>query len=735
MKSKLLTLLFVFSLVFTLQAQIFSYNNDTTQINKYISFAQKLLDENPDSCVFLIRSGIEMANESMKEFHDDTTYYKLKWQLAKLYQLLGELKYRQKQLGDALFYFQQSYSYFSKIHAVGQIAYVEEQLGNIYYDLEDYKRALEYFNMSLRSFKRVENTVKYAFLLQRIANVYEKTGKLKKAKDFYYKSLDVLKSYDIDQKLYLLENLAELHLELGDTVTALKLLHKIRRLSEHLKNRPEQINVIYRIANVYFAQGLTDSAKFYYKLGLSEAEKYNLQHYKILGDFYLAKLMYGQDSLGLARKLSLQAMREAVNLRDTVLIVRVADLLRQLYIVSGNCQLALHYQNLAYELFRTYLTNRNRKLLSQQHKLLEFRSEAKIDSLRGELLFLKELEKRHEKKFKTTLSYGILFISILLLIILFLVVRQRHSCENQQKDIETSVDELVNKLLYHQRLLKQNQKELETLLRQFKIDVENANYLLSSLLPKEDELRYLLPEAFVIHRPRTEIGGDFYWFRAIGNKLFVAVADTTGRGISGALLTFLGIHLLDKAVEINHEIMPSKILDFVRQGVMQVLKQSSYSEKTESINMSLVRLDLDSKEIVYAGAKLSAFLVCESDQNIQINPEAKHRIHVYNHENIVLYELKPDPMPLGYYLRMENFQNISLNYSSSVKLYLFTDGMINQFGGEFDERFGRRRFKQLILQLSDLQINEQKKKILQTFDQWKREHDQTDDFVMIGMQI
>ena len=68
-------------------------------------------------------------------------------------------------------------------------------------------------------------------------------------------------------------------------------------------------------------------------------------------------------------------------------------------------------------------------------------------------------------------------------------------------------------------------------------------------------------------------------------------------------------------------------------------------------------------------------------------------------------------------------------------IYAFSDGYIDQFGGEKGGKFKSQNFKNLLLSVSDKSMSEQCQIIDKNFEEWKGKYEQVDDVLIIGLKI
>jgi len=191
------------------------------------------------------------------------------------------------------------------------------------------------------------------------------------------------------------------------------------------------------------------------------------------------------------------------------------------------------------------------------------------------------------------------------------------------------------------------------------------------------------------------------------------VADSTGHGVPGAMMSMLGIALLNEIV-IDKTLKPAKILAELRNKIKLALKQQKNSGSKDGMDLALCKIDKKNKMLEYAGAYNPLFF-----------------IHL---DEFVI--TKGDKMPVGIHVKEKSeFTNHEFSYNSGDKFYLFSDGYVDQFGGEKGQKFKIKNFRALLLKINDLSMNEQEDVINETVKWWKGEREQVDDILVTGIEL
>lgn len=244
--------------------------------------------------------------------------------------------------------------------------------------------------------------------------------------------------------------------------------------------------------------------------------------------------------------------------------------------------------------------------------------------------------------------------------------------------------------------------------------ISYAQRIQQAILPEMDEVPGLADQCFIIYRPRDIVSGDFYWFKELDGNLIIAAADCTGHGVPGALMSMLGISFLDEIVTREKLLDPSEILSQLRLEVIRALRQTGKEgEQKDGMDISLCVIDRRINMLHFAGAYNSIYVASAND----------------------ITEYNADHMPIGIYQKSDvpfTKQNIPLNSGDMV--YLFSDGMADQFGGPAGKKFKYAALKNLFLEVNNNTLEEQKRIIEARFLEWKGDLEQVDDVMIIGLK-
>jgi sigma-B regulation protein RsbU (phosphoserine phosphatase) len=256
--------------------------------------------------------------------------------------------------------------------------------------------------------------------------------------------------------------------------------------------------------------------------------------------------------------------------------------------------------------------------------------------------------------------------------------------------------------------------EIEEKNRNINDSIEYARYIQEAIIGTSDVNMAFLPENFVFNLPKDILSGDFYWINKIGNKIVVAVMDCTGHGVPGALMSILGITLLNEIILDEKIISPEKILESLRKKIVVSLgERLGYGRIKDGIEGSVICFDQGSGELEFSGS-FNPLIITQAGQ---------------------ISVIKADRLPIGYYEIKGNFTLTKIKLEPKDTIYMFSDGLIDQFGGPSNKRFMLKYLKEILLTNYYKTMARQKEIITDTFNHWKGDAVQTDDILVMGIRF
>ncbi|MCF8278714.1 MAG: SpoIIE family protein phosphatase, partial [Flavobacteriales bacterium] len=232
------------------------------------------------------------------------------------------------------------------------------------------------------------------------------------------------------------------------------------------------------------------------------------------------------------------------------------------------------------------------------------------------------------------------------------------------------------------------------------------------LLPNLSEAMKGIAETFVIWKPRDVVSGDFYWHRKIGNKNLLALADCTGHGVSGALLTVICMDTLNRCVDEHGLTDPADILNKCQNMLSLSWRQGG--AKGMSDGMDICLCCFEEERLSFASASTPLYLF----------------------RNGTLTEHRGDRLSIGTGTYSDHqFSSKEIILNEMDRLYMLTDGVVDQFGGSADRKFGKPRIRTLISEVGNRSFSEQRQIFHRTFENWRGTRAQVDDKTFLAIEI
>ncbi len=283
------------------------------------------------------------------------------------------------------------------------------------------------------------------------------------------------------------------------------------------------------------------------------------------------------------------------------------------------------------------------------------------------------------------------------------IVQQKEEIQAIADNLKSANDEISGK---NELLRQKNQHITES--------IEYASKIQKALLPPSELIEELLPEHFILYKPRDIVSGDFYWLKKIGNYTVYAAADCTGHGVPGAFMSMLGISFLNEIVTKSRFDKPGKILDKLRKKVKTSLRQTGKeNESKDGMDIALCIIDHETDTLEFAGAYNPVYIIRKGE----------------------LTEINATRNPIGIYLKEKDFETHEFKLEKGDILYTFSDGYTDQFGGDNDSKLKTKNFKKILIEIYDKPMSEQKQILEDTFIKWKGNTEQTDDIIIFGVKV
>jgi len=598
-------------------------------------------------------------------------------------------------------------------HHLGDVKYqanVINNIGTIYSDLGDYGKAIDNYTKALNLYDNDDNTLGKASCIENIGVIYYYQNNYNKSNEYFKKALVLFKSAKVlEKQANVLNNIASISMLMDDKELAITYFKEAEVIFSEMNDIGGEALIAQNLSQVYFQLKRDNEGLASIKKGIKLYKK--IDGVKGLGNSYTAIGSYYSDN-----KNYNKAVKNYLKAESFLEPLGVKNDLRGLYLQiaksysnSNNHKKATPY----YEKFialndSIFNREKNHQITEMQEKYDSEEKQQEIELQQVEIE-KQNAEVAHQAEQKVWFGVG-MGLTLILLLIAFRGYRQKKQANsiitNQKNIVEEKNKEIIDSINYAKR-------------------IQNA------LLNSEKSQTKNLPDHFIFFNPKDIVSGDFYWTLRKQNHLYLAVSDCTGHGVPGALLTMLGTAFLNEITAHEGSLSPAEILNELRSKIIKELNQTgAEGENKDGMDMSLIRLNINTKEIEWAGANNPLWLIKNSLD--EVNSSLKLAISKNNKH---LYEIKPDKQPISYFEHSKPFTNHKIALEKDDLIYLFTDGYADQFGGAKGKKFKYKPFKELLTLLADKSISTQKEMLEQNFIEWKGELEQIDDVCVIGVRI
>ncbi|MGD0342221.1 MAG: SpoIIE family protein phosphatase [Bacteroidales bacterium] len=300
----------------------------------------------------------------------------------------------------------------------------------------------------------------------------------------------------------------------------------------------------------------------------------------------------------------------------------------------------------------------------------------------------------------------ILYSAILIVLVYLIVMSQTRSLVKTRRKLKEKEHVLEE--------VERQKSELEIRERNITDSLNYAQRIQEALLPSEDYFRSFFRESFIFFKPKDIVSGDFYWIGEKGGRIFIVAADCTGHGVPGALMSMIGIEIIEKTINEDNIDIPAAILAILNKGLEKTFSREKNIGTIirDGMDIGLCVIDHKRKKIEYAGAFFPLYLV----------------------RNNSLIEIKGDKLIIGMNPEGKAYENHEIDLMEDDILYLFSDGYVDQFGGSENKKFMYRRFRYLLTTIHRFPVNDQKSVLEESIRTWMGSAPQLDDMMVIGFK-
>lgn len=315
---------------------------------------------------------------------------------------------------------------------------------------------------------------------------------------------------------------------------------------------------------------------------------------------------------------------------------------------------------------------------------------------------------------KTTMFYVFMFLVSATLLYFFVINREKRLKREKLKlelEVKARTSEIENK---------KKEIELQNVLIQginndLTDSIKYAKRIQQTILPNIKILKNYFSDSFVFYKPRNIVSGDYYWIKELNGLVYVAVVDCTGHGVPGAFMSLISSSILNESIDENiSHYSPAKMLEFLRREINIRLSQNTSDQINDGLDISLICYNKEKSTIEYVNANRPLYIISNDE----------------------LITLTSENVNIGGYA---DFDSVIPTKTISIKkgdlLFLFTDGITDQFGGDRNKKYNPARLRQFLLMNNHLALPELKERLVKEIAEWQGSYEQTDDILLIGLKV
>lgn len=642
---------------------------------------------------------------------------------------------------EAISYYKKALELYTQIEDSTELAWTLNRIGNCHIDLGNYMEAYGLYQKALEIHKKEENIIGIVASYNNTGEVFRYQGNYKSALENYLKGLEISKEKKDDRAMSILtNNVGIIYYEQGNFEVALENFEKALEYGEKIDFDEGAVETYSYMGLTYKKKGEYEKAMEYFNQALNLSTEIGDLVGKAFALNSMGNLMIEQGNLERSKEFFSQALDLENTIKDKNGRVLSLNGLAEVALQQGNYfkainlltsslslakeigvkpQIAEIYLLLSktYERQNRFATSlgyykdyaqlndslRNSKVTQQievmQQKFSAEQREKEMQLLRKEReLQSADIEKQQaiikEQSFKQTVTAVALVLFVIAAILGWYGYNERKKAFDtlaiQKKEIEAKNKDITDSIQYSKRIQR-------------------------ALLTSDEYLSKIVPEHFIYYQPKDIVSGDFYWgYQNSRGRTILAAVDCTGHGVPGALMSMIGMSLLNEIV-MEHKLEHSnEILDELSIGVIEALKQRSAEEGADGMDISLISWHQEKGEVEFSGAH-NPLIIVKRDGT--------------------LIEHKGDKQPIGYFIgEAKPFTKAVYAVEPGDMIYLFSDGYQDQFGEESNKKFKYANFKTFLQEISPLSLAAQKDRLHSNFKAWKGNLDQLDDICIIGVR-
>ncbi|HAS39424.1 MAG TPA: hypothetical protein DCS93_03055 [Microscillaceae bacterium] len=698
---------------------------DTTKIHIFNQLSKGYARSQPDAAIIYANKAIDLAKR---------VNYVVG--VAQALSNKGAVSATKGDYPSALNWHTKALEQYKAIQDVRGIASATNNIGVTYSIMGDRDQALSHFQEAERSYARIANLQGQAQAINNIGIVFKLQNQFKQSLTYFEKSLKI--NQQLNNKYEIARcynNIGLIYKNLKQPKTALEYYQKSLKLSTALGDKRGIAYRYYNIAGIYEqTKEYTQALKYYQKsltIGKTLQDKRTISNCLLsLGKVY-QQTKEAQKALPFAQ----QAYEMALKTKDKKTQKNAVGLLATIYADLGDYKKAYDYEVTFKDKSDSLINAANIRKAAQREAQAKFAKQ----------------QEAQVKKIQQQRRFQLIYIIIigLMLVLLILVLRNLSNKRTANKALQEKSDmihsqnvEIVkqrDQILEKNELLKATSDELRLQKGLLIESIQYAQEIQQSVLPSAERMKHAFKDSFVFFKPLDLVSGDFYWVKEVDDTVFFAIADCTGHGIPGAFMSMLAISYLNEIVIPGISNDTGAILDTLREKIKYTLHQvNSEVEHKDGLDIAFCAFHKPTRQLNFSGGYSPLYIVKTHPEEVEAVgalPDKSKSYRVKTANEITLLEIKGDRQPVGIFIREKPFTTHQVTLNEGDLLYAFTDGYVDQLGGDKGRKFMAKHLKELILSHWQMPFVTQQETFEQTLINWQKQTPQVDDILLIGIKL
>ena len=680
---KLLFLSIIVLILSCSQAERSRYDiSKSNAIKKLMEDYNRQIEFSPDSAYNSAKQALNLSQQAIIRQNEQ----------FEIFSALGVASQKSGHYNNALEYFEDALKHTKKVDPAN-LAILYNYIGQTALLLGKTEQAMEYFPRAQKIYITQKDLEGQAASYRNIGSVYQHERKWKEAEELFILSLDLYKKTDnLRGQASCYNNLGGLYQEQDEYEKALEYYKKSEQYALEINHFELLLKVIYNMGLLMEEFGELELAHNEYLKALNYAKKFS-NNRAIAETYYsLGRSLQRIEKADSAAYYFTKAIEisQLSNIRDVE--VWALTYRAESYVKLGFYQKAIEDFALSNIKSEFLNINNQEKTRSFTEQYMQYKEDVRQELQRQRNIFLRNF---------ALASAG---AGLLLLLLTIFLIKSNRQKRKTNAILSTQRDEI-----------EKQRDEIENQHREISESIDAASLVQNAVLPQKEYLDSILPQYFILNLPHTTVSGDFYWITNKDEYIVVAVADCTGHGACGAVVSMLGISSLNKIVSEMETPNSNLILNNLRDLIIHLLNpEGSESDTRNGMDIALLVFNTITREIEFSGAKRPLYVV----------------------HNDKLTEKNSDRMSIGVDERQNQpFTAEKFAYNNSDTIYLFSDGYTDQFDKDDKKLFKKKRFKELLQSISKKPLQEQKTILEKTHLEWRGETPQTDDILVMGIRF